>query len=59
MLPLGEHTINSEYNSSFFGMQTFTYNITVVPEPASVILVGIGAIGLSGYRRRRLSWAAS
>jgi hypothetical protein len=55
MLPLGEHTIRNEYNSpNFFGGPfTFTYNITVVPEPASFILLGIGALGLSSCRRRR------
>jgi hypothetical protein len=57
MLPLGEHTIRNEYNSpGFFGGPfSFTYNITVVPEPASLILVGVSALSFVGYGRRRRS----
>jgi hypothetical protein len=59
-LPLGEHTIRNVYTSpNFFGGPfSFTYNITVVPEPANLILVGIGALALSGCGRRRGSRAA-
>jgi hypothetical protein len=55
-LPLGEHTITNVLQSDFFGGPfTTTYNITVVPEPMSLIPVGIGALSLTRYRRRRRS----
>jgi hypothetical protein len=53
-LPLGQHTIMNVYESTFFGGPfSATYNITVVPEPASFILIGIGALALVGCVRRR------
>ena len=54
-LPLGQHTILNVYDAPFFG-GTFssTYNITVVPEPAGFILLGMAALGFAGsYRGRR------
>jgi hypothetical protein len=55
MLPLGQHTIRNEYNSpGFFGGPfSFTYNITVVPEPTSMLLAGAGGIALAITTRRR------
>jgi len=58
-LPLGEHTIRNEYNSpNFFGgPYTFTYNVTVVPEPASLIPLAMGAVGLIARgRSSRRRW---
>lgn len=50
----GQHTIVNVYNSpSFFGGPfTATYNITVVPEPGTVVGAGAGAVGLLIARRR-------
>lgn len=46
-LPVGEHTIRNEFNSTIFGAASYTYNVNVVPEPASVVTAGIGALALS------------
>jgi hypothetical protein len=56
-LPFGEHTIQNVYTSpNFFGgPYSFTYNITVVPEPACLLSVGVGTLGLFGCGRRRRS----
>jgi hypothetical protein len=37
------------------GTDTGSFTISVVPEPGSLILVGLGALGISGFtwRRRR------
>jgi hypothetical protein len=43
-LPLGQHTIKNEFNSTFFGADSFTYTVTVVPEPATGVLVGIAGV---------------
>lgn len=52
-LPVGEHTIMNVYSSNFFGGPfSATYNITVVPEPSSLLLLGIVGIGLPMMRRR-------
>jgi hypothetical protein len=41
----GEHTLRNEYNSEFFGgAYSSTYNITVLPEPATGVLVGIASV---------------
>jgi hypothetical protein len=53
-LPLGEHTLRNEFDSSFFGQASFTYNITVVPEPSTIVLLGsvtLGSFVLFGRRR--------
>jgi hypothetical protein len=54
-LTVGNHTINFVYNSPFFGPEPFTatYNITVVPEPASLLFVGPGCIWLPMIAWRR------
>jgi hypothetical protein len=55
MLPLGQHTIRNEYNSpNFFGgPYSFTYNITVVPEPSTLFLLGSILVGWFVRIRRR------
>jgi len=63
---LGEYVLSGSLEegviSSFFpGSQasentsTGSYNITIVPEPSSVMLLGAGALGLLGTRRRDFS----
>jgi hypothetical protein len=53
-LPRGEHTLRTEFNSEFFGGAfSNTYHISVVPEPATVVLAGCGSLGLSAIARRR------
>jgi hypothetical protein len=53
-LPLGEHTIRNVYNSpGFFGGPfSFTYNITVIPEPSSLCCLGASILVLLIARRR-------
>jgi hypothetical protein len=54
-LTLGEHTIRDEFNSNFFGVRSFTYNITVVPEPATLTLLGTVTLAWIVCVRRRAS----
>jgi hypothetical protein len=58
----GEHTLEVTQDGPIFGFFDITFNITVqkqaasvVPEPANLIAVGIGALGLVGRGRRRSS----
>jgi hypothetical protein len=50
-LPLGEHTIRNEFDSSVFGRSSYTYNITVVPEPTGLVVISGSALGLMSLRR--------
>jgi hypothetical protein len=51
-LPVGEHTITNVLASEFFGGPfTTTYNITVVPEPATVLSLVFGTFVAIGRRR--------
>jgi PEP-CTERM motif-containing protein len=60
-LPVGEHTLESIIESTFFGNTEATFHITVVaagkvqhvPEPSTIALVGFGLIGLVAVVRRR------
>jgi hypothetical protein len=54
MLPVGQHTIRDEFNSpNFFGARSFTYQVNVLPEPGSLVLVGTNALGFVTFARRR------
>ncbi len=53
-MPFGEHTIMNVYSSNFFGGPfTSTYNITVVPEPSTLVLLGSVIFGQFICSRRR------
>jgi hypothetical protein len=48
-LSLGEHTLRNELNSEFFGgAYSATYHISVVPEPATGVLVLVGIVSVVG-----------
>jgi hypothetical protein len=51
-LSVGNHTVRNVLHSPFFGDFDLTYNIRVVPEPSSVLLMGVGALGLAAVRLR-------
>ncbi|MGD9637204.1 MAG: hypothetical protein AB7G28_11780 [Pirellulales bacterium] len=54
-LPIGAHTIKNEFNSSVFGAASYTYNITVVPEPGTLLLAGMMVLCSISCARRRES----
>jgi hypothetical protein len=55
-LPAGEHTIQNVYESDFFGgPYSATYNVTVVPEPSTLALVGLAAVLGRQVSHRRLA----
>lgn len=48
----GEHTIVNVQNTPFFGgLFTATYNVTVVPEPSGLSVLGLGGVALVAARR--------
>jgi hypothetical protein len=51
-LPLGPHTIKNEFDSAVFGRASYTYNVTVVPEPSSLCWLGAGLLSLVVVHRR-------
>jgi hypothetical protein len=50
----GEHQIHFSSGRPGFSLD-LTYDLTIIPEPSSIALLGLGAVGLIGYgwRRRR------
>ncbi len=52
-LPVGVHTLTNTYNSpNFFGSNSLTYTITVVPEPSALCGLAIAGVGATLTRRR-------
>ncbi|MEM7313964.1 MAG: hypothetical protein AAF497_12510 [Planctomycetota bacterium] len=51
-LPVGEHVILSELDSTFFGSSSITYNVSVVPEPTGLSVVVMAAFSFLFVRRR-------
>jgi hypothetical protein len=43
--------------SDFSGIATFTGDFPAVPEPTSMAIFGLGALGMAAYRARRKSKA--
>ena len=56
---MGRHVrikINSNYGDTLLQVGEFAFgtaDLAVVPEPLSIAMFGIGALGLFGYSRRR------
>jgi hypothetical protein len=48
--PSGDATTATEFNTSLFSVET---NAQVVPEPATLALLGLGSLLIAGLRRRR------
>ncbi len=52
-LPVGVHTLTNTYNSpNFFGSNSLTYTITVVPEPSALCGLAMAGVGATLTRRR-------
>jgi hypothetical protein len=47
-----EETYGSATSVRQFGVGSITYAYTPVPEPATILLLGLGLLGLTGVRRK-------
>ena len=55
---LATGVMSQEFNMEFY-MNSLTPGAVVVPEPSSIAMFGIGALGLFGYSRRRRQTSAA
>lgn len=61
-LSVGRHTIRNEFKSPLLGQNTFatfTYNVTVVPEPSAACYLIGSLVGFAAVRRRRAASPSS
>src|SRR5690606_32484599 len=49
---LGEYTFGIQVTKAGWGLETVAMNVEVVPEPTTVVLLGLGLAGLGSVRRR-------
>ena len=49
------YVVSWQGTADYVGALTYTYTATSTPEPSTLVLLGVAALGLLGYARRRVS----